>query len=335
VATSRKRPNAIEAQLHALEAAAAVPSSPEAREPLRAALRSGPGLVAARAARIVREHALEGFADDLEACFRRFLALGGPDPVKSDPGCQAKLAALEALDYGGHGSADPFLEATRCVQKEAAWGPPVDTAAGVRARGVLALARFAHADLPLIAGALLADPEAPVRQAAAEALAASGDRGLGGLLLLRWELGDEEPLVVMACMAGLLALAPDQALPRLRAALFGADDGARELAALALGQSGREDALDLLLEQAREAPRTVERAPALRALGLHRSERALAALLEVIATGPVADGEIALAGLAARRFDRGVRDRVRAAVEENGDARLAAALAAAFPPDER
>jgi HEAT repeat protein len=317
-----KKASLLERQLAALEAAP--------HEALRAALREGPALLAARAAQIVRERAIDcttpGLADDLVAAFRRFAA--ERDPVKKDPGCRAKLAALEALDYGCHDDAAPFLEATRLIQQEPAWGPPVDTATGVRARGVLALARLGHADLPLVAGALLADPESPARQAAAEALAASRDRSAAGLLLLRWRLSDEDPQVVLACMAGTLALAPDQALPRLGQTLAGADAAARELAALALGQSGRDDALDLLLADL-ESPPLSERAGTLRALGLHRSERALAALLEVIATGPLSVARTALAALAPRRFDAKVRERAQEAAARSDDAvNLARELAA-------
>jgi hypothetical protein len=320
----------VEAQLAALAAATTSPSSPEAGARLREALAGAPALVAARAAKIVRAHALEGFDADLIAAFRRHLVA----PVKADPGCAAKLAALEALDFGGCDDADVFLEATRCFQREPAWGPPVDTAVGVRARGVLGLSRLVHPDLSLVAGGLLADTESPVRQAAAEALAASGDRALAGALALRWIIGDEDPLVVLACMTGLMTLAPDHALPRLREALHGADDGARELAALALGQSARPEALDLLIQHLDAAPRASERAPTLRALGLQRNERALAKVLEVVATGHAADAEAAIAGLAARRFDAGVRARAHAAAHENPAAeRLRAALAAAFPED--
>jgi HEAT repeat protein len=320
----------VEARLALLEAIAADASSDEARTRLREALRTGPGLVAARAAKIVREHALDGFGDDLVAAFRRLLA----DPVKSDPGCLGKLAALEALDFGGHDDAAVFLEATRTFQPEPAWGPPVDSAGGVRSRGVLALARLAHPDLSLVAGGLLADPESPVRQAAAEALAANGDRALAGALMLRCTLGDEDPLVMLACMTALLAVAPDYALPRLRDALHGADDGARELAALVLGPSTRPEALDTLLAHLEAAPRSSERAPTLRALGLQRNDRALAVLLEIVATGTIQDAEAAVAGLGARRFDAGVRERTRAATRKNPAAkRLDAALASAFPED--
>ncbi|MFL5305043.1 MAG: HEAT repeat domain-containing protein [Polyangia bacterium] len=294
---------------------------------MREALQSGHGLVVARAAKTIREHALEGFDGELIAAFRRLLA----DPVKYDPGCRGKLASLDALDFGGHDDAAVFVEATKTFQPEPAWGPPVDTACGIRARGVLALARLAHPDLSLVAGGLLADPESPVRQAAAEALSANGDRALAGALALRWNIGDEDPLVILACMTGLLALAPDHALPRLRDALHGADDGRRELAALALGPSTRPEALETLLAHLQAAPRASERAPTLRALGLQRNDRALAVLLDVVTSGTIQDAEAAVAGLAARRFEAGVRERTHAAARENPAAeRLKLAIASAF-----
>jgi hypothetical protein len=325
---TKKKRSAIETQLDALEAAAQAPSSAETRERISAALRTGPSLVAARAARIVRDHALDGFGDDLEAALRRFLV--DPDPAKSDPGCLAKLAAAEALDYGEHPDAAPFLAATEHVQPEPAWGRPVDTAVGLRARGVLGLSRLGHPDLPIVAGKLLADPESPVRQAAADALAAGRERSSAGLLLLRWTLGDADPLVVMACMAGVLALAPDLALPRLRAALFGDDADAREAAAVVLAQSSRDDALDLMREHIEDAALPGDRAGTLRALGLHRTDRALDLALEVIAGGVPADAEAAIAGLAARRFEPGVRERAVEAARRNGAPRLEAALRVAF-----
>jgi HEAT repeat protein len=325
-----RKPSRLEAELEALEAACAAPASAEAATRLRAALREGPATIAARAAAIIRQHALDGFADDLVAAFRRLLV----DPVKSDPGCVAKVAALEALDFGGHDDAAPFVEATAHVQLEPAWGPPVDTATGVRARGVLALARLSHPDLSVIAGALLADPASPVRQAAAEALASTGDRAQAGALALRFAAGDEDPLVVLACASGLLALAPEHALPRLRAALGGADEEAREVAAMALGQSSRPEALDALVAALDAAALAADRAIVLRALGLQRSERAVEALLGVVANGGLRDAEAAIAGLGTRRFDAGVRERTAAAARRNPEAaRLGATLAAAFPAE--
>src|SRR6478672_1432004 len=55
----------VQAQLAVLEATVNDASSAEAHATLREAIRTGPGLVAARAARIVRERGLAGFDDDL------------------------------------------------------------------------------------------------------------------------------------------------------------------------------------------------------------------------------------------------------------------------------
>jgi HEAT repeat protein len=329
MAVQKKRRSPTEAELDALRAATIAPRAPEAIERLRAALRSPHSLVVAYAANHVREHGLEGFEDDLEAAFRSFMSA----PAKSDPGCRAKLATLEALDYAEHRDAQPFLDATRAVQMEAAWGPPVDTAVGLRSRGALALSRLDHPDLPIIAGVLLGDAASPVRQAAADALAASQHRSAAGLLLLRWALGDEDPLVILACMSGVLALAPDEALPRLRAAISGADRGAREAAALALGQSKRDDALEVLLEGLASSPQAADRATILRAVGLHRSDRALDAVLDVVATGGAADAPAAVAALAPRRFDPGVRARAEQAARRNEHVPLEAAIHATFRSD--
>jgi HEAT repeat protein len=330
MASQKKRRSPTEVELDALRTVTSAPTSPETIERLRAALRSPHSLVVAYAATHVREHALEGFGDDLEASFRSFMSA----PAKSDPGCRARLATLEALDYGEHRDSQPFLAATRAVQMEAAWGPPVDTAVGLRSRGVLALSRLDHPDLPIIAGALLGDAESPVRQAAADALAASQHRSSAGLLLLRWAMGDDDPLVILACMSGVLALAPEEALPKLRGALSGADRGDREAAALALGQSKRDDALDALLEALAHSPEAVDRATILRAVGLHRSDRALNAVLDVVATGRDADAEAAVVALAPRRFDPGARARVEQAARRNEHVRLDAAIRSTFGSDE-
>jgi len=182
----------------------ATPSSTESRERLRISLARGEALVVARAAAIVREHRIDGVSREMKDAFQRFLR----DPVKSDPVCHAKLAVLEALDALEELEEATFLVAARHEQLEPAWGKPVDTAIGVRARGVLALGRIGYADLPLLAGELLGDPTVPVRQAAADALANFGQRTAAGPLVLKVRLGDDEPLVTLSCLSALLAIAP-------------------------------------------------------------------------------------------------------------------------------
>src|SRR5262245_17790560 len=324
----RRRQPSLEAEQAALRMADENPGSPGAIEALRATLRSGRSLMAARAAQIIKEHRLDELTGELVLAFDRFLA----DPVKNDPSCHAKLAILEALDEIEAMSAAPFLSGARHIQKEPAWGPPVDTAAGVRARSVVALARIGYADLDLLAAELLADPEAPVRRAAADALAVRGLRTGAALALVKLRLGDDDPLVTLAAMSALLTLAPDVALTILDALLE--DEETRELAAVPPGQSRREDALELLRAALARCVRSRERLPLLRAIGLHRSDAALAIALDVIADGAPPDAEAAVAALGARRFEPGIAARVRAAATRNGQVDLSRAIARAFPDEK-
>jgi HEAT repeat protein len=136
----------------------------------------------------------------------------------------------------------------------------------------------------------------------------------------------EDPTVVLSCLSGMLKLAPDWALPRLRDQLQERASGARELAAEVLGESGREDALELLLECIANAPVASERAELVNAVGLNRSDRAVHALIEMVSTGRPTDAVMALRALAPRKFDDRLRQRVREAVERQSEASVARAF---------
>jgi len=330
MATRRRRSDPRH-DLDELAAVRADASSAEARLKLVTALQKGSGMVTAKAAAIVREQTLPGFDADLRAAFDRFLQ----DPVQTDPSCRAKLALLEALDFTESMDPAPFLRGVRYVQKEKAWGPPVDTATGVRARSALALARLRHPDHALLMAELLVDPEPPVREAAADALAHRGDPAGAPLLLLKLRSGDPEPPVLLACLSALLSLAPAAGLALATQWLQGEDPGPRELGALALGESRREDALDRLLAALERSALPRDRASLLRALALHRSERALAVLLKTIAAGPPADAKVALEALAPRAGESGLSQQVRDAASQRPDAgALQAALERFTPPGQ-
>jgi len=309
----RERKPSLEEALAALDDAARDPASPEGRDALRQALAEAESHVAARAATIVREALVDGFDGALVEALERFL----DGDARDDPGCHAKLAIAWAMDANDVHVHAPLERAARCVQKEKAWGPPVDTAGPVRARALLALSRAYHTDFPLLAGEALADPEPPVRAAALVGLAAHGDRSGAGLARYKIALGDEDPTVLAEAMRTLMALAPDAAVPLLGAMLRGPDEATRELAAIALGDSHRPDALVALLEALSEAVRTRDRAPLFTALALHRSDRGLETLLAYV-DGSRSDAERALEALALRAFEPEVRERARAAAEAAG-----------------
>ena len=291
------------------------------------ALESRHARVVAAAAAQIKARALEGHGKALQAAYARF----AEDGLKRDPGCKAKLAVLEALDFTESVDAAPFLAAASLRQLEPAWGPPVDTATGCRSRAALALARMGHEDAVLIAGTLLADPEHVVRATAADALGHSGVRAAAGALLHKLGVGDDEPAVLLACLSGLLALAPEFALARLIRQLEQGGGEEKELAALALGQSARIEAAQALLRAAEACVLSAERAVLWRALGLHRSELALRSLLEVIGSGNAADARAALRALAPRRFEKSVQEQVGQAVAARPE--LASELREAFGED--
>ena len=316
--------SSVDDELARVRAAAADPRTPSATEDITRGLSSKHARVVKAAAQLVKSRRLEGFTKALQAAYGRLLE----DAVKRDPGCQAKLAVLEALDFTESMDEEPFVAATSLVQLEPAWGKPVDSAGPCRGRAILALARIGHADTVLLAGALLADTEVSARAAAADALANSGVRHGAGVLLLKLAVGDEDPLVLLGCMSGVLSLAPEVALARFGPVLHGPDEQQRELVAVSFGQSTRADACRALITALDACVLSKERAVLLRALGLHRSDAALEALLGIIDRGNDVDAKAAIRALAPRRFDPGLRARVERVV--SGQAGLERECAEAF-----
>lgn len=109
-------------------------------------------------------------------------------------------------------------------------------------------------------------------------------------------------------------------------ALDGDDERRVELAAVALGQSRNDDALSLLFGALSRCTRAAERDPIIRGIGLHRSDRALSALVDLIANGAADDARAAIESLAPRRFEPGLTARVRAAAQQNDRADLTSAV---------
>ena len=288
-------------------------SSPQVTAELRSALGDKSNLIVAAAAAIAGDQKIADLASDLEAAFDRLLV----DPLKSDKLCRGKLAVVQALDKLEHDRPDTFLRAASHVQFEPVWGGQEDTAAPLRAAGLLALARLDyHSLLPLLVDSLT-DPQKEVRIAAAQALGYHGTESAGLLLRLKARIGDHEPEVISECLGGLLNCSPKESLPLVSQFLDSGDPGLREAAILALGRSRLPEAFELLKARWQRDPLGLKETLLL-AMAMLRLPAANDFLLELIATGPETVSSAALSALMIHHYDPRLRERIADAVEKSG-----------------
>ena len=316
------RKRRLEETLEALRAVRQDPRAESSLAELRRVIAGDGSHAVARAAAIAGEHGLDALATDLAAAFPRFFE----KPERTDPGCSAKTAIVEALRRLDQPAVALYRRGAAHVQMEPVFGGRVDTAVDLRGASALALAEHGGGDVLVDLAHLLADPEPRVRVSAARAVAVAGrDAGLP-LLHLKAAGGDVEPLVVAECLLSLLRLdAPSQLA--FVASLLEKDERA-EAAASALGDSRLAEALPILREWLpRAAPRGLGRA-ALFALAALRRDDAVDLLLDVVRDEPAGLARDAVAALASIRTDAAMRERVHAAAGPRKE--LRDALARAF-----
>jgi HEAT repeat protein len=276
-------------------------------------------VLVAAAAKIVASAELEGFEPALCAAFERFMQ----QPVKKDPGCNAKANVVRAL-YGLSARAfDVFLRGIQHVQREPVWGGSVDTAIELRALCGLGLVRGDYPDALIELAELLADPEPMARLAAAQAVAYSERADIGlPLLRLKARLGDAEARVTGACLAGLLALAPHASLPFVERFLGAEDVAVREATLLALGESRLPAALPLLQRASEDTLASESRAVALMAIALMRSDTAWEYLLSLVRDASDGRARAAIDALATYRHEPSLRARTLSAVATRSERSL-------------
>jgi HEAT repeat protein len=272
----------------------------QGRQLLRDALGSNDARLAQDAARVITEQLPSGFEATLWDAYRAF---SGERASTLDPGCLGKEALLVALDALEDDAAELFAEAALYVQLERAKGGARDTGARVRTRGVLGLARLGHADLLPILATCLADDDATLRLSAARALAHRGQRDGASLLLLRAQVGDDSPEVVIECLRGLFATAPEFGVRQARSLLRSESTRQREQVLHALGTATHDAAIELLCEELRQVSLADERKAVIEALGLSLRPSARTQLLELVASDRSSDAEAALSALAIHRYD--------------------------------
>lgn len=290
---------------------------PEGRELLTEALASTHAPVTIQAARLIAERRLDGFEAVLCSAYQGF---AGQRAAASDPGAQAKEAILAALDAVESGDAALFGAAATYVQTERSHGRAAerDSAGGVRARGVLGLARLGHPDFLPLLGIALADVDPRVRVAAARAVAHRGNRDGAGLLLLRLGVGDDTPEVLIECLRGLLSVAPDLGLRHARRALRHPDPEVQAQALHALGTAPSDASVDLLVQELDGRSLAAEREPVIEALGLSLRPKARETLLDLLVSERASDAQAALSALAIHKYDARLTAQVKERTSRSG-----------------
>jgi hypothetical protein len=273
----------LEDRLAALSDLRRDPHAPEARKELAKCLASKINLLAAKAARIAGEGKVDELAPQLVEAFTRFMI----DPATSDRRCEAKLAIVKALEEIEYPSYEPFLRGIRHVQMEPSFGASVDTAIELRAVSAIGLVRTNYHEVGVELVTLMADPARDARVGAVRAIAYWGT--LAGALLLRFKIlsGDPEPEVKGECFSGLLHIEGARALEFVAGYLDDDSEAIAEGAALALGESRRAEALEILKAHARSHLRPT----ALLAIALLRNDEAVEYLRSLL---PDPDAEKAL-----------------------------------------
>jgi len=236
------------------------------------------------------------------------------NPTATDKACGAKQAIANALYELGCDASELFLRGIRHVQKEAAWGGPVDTAAELRGLCALGLVRMGYADVMVELVDLLGDESPQARILAARAIAYAG-RDEGALLLrLKVLAGDAAEEVTAECLLALANLSRAKALPFVQRYLDDARPAVAEAAALALGEMRADAALDVLLARWDRDALPALRKPLALPIAISRLGRSVDFLVRAAAEESDAVAEAALEAMRIYRHDDAIKTRLREAV---------------------
>jgi HEAT repeat protein len=300
-----------EQELEALNALEPTADRALQNEAVRKCLENRHARVVAKAARLAEERALHERVPDLLKAWPRFTV----DPVKRDPKCIAKQAIARALVALDCQSQEFFLQGVRYRQLEPVWGGSADAAIDVRCTCAMGLVAARHPRAIPELAELLNDPEWRARAGAARAISCGNPGEAEAVLRFKVCIGDLEPEVIGECFSGLLAIAPEESLSLVADHMTDANDGIRDFAALALGESRHPRALDQLRAAwDAEVLDTEFRSVLIRAAALHRSEAAFDWLIQIIERGTRKQADEAAEALAVYERNTKLTERVAAAL---------------------
>lgn len=294
--------------------------SPQAIMSLQQALSDRSNRVVSKAAEIAGEWEAKDLEHDLIEAYRRLLN----DPVKSDAGCEAKTAIVEALVKIECRDIDFYRAGIKYVQYEPIWGGEQDTAANLRAASAIGLVLCASLLECLDQFAeLLADNSKTARAGAARALAALAHPEGAPLVRLKLLLGDKDPEVIGECCSALLQLAPERGLPLVLERLASPNPEVAVQVAMALAESRNRAAFEALRTAWRRQPNHEARAAMLIAIALLRSPEANEFLLSLLQDDRGATAADALRALKIHGKAGQLRQKIEETVRQSGNGQLA------------
>ncbi|MBZ5596080.1 MAG: HEAT repeat domain-containing protein [Acidobacteriia bacterium] len=319
------QPRRTEDCLEALSRLRQNPTAPETRAELGKYLANKSNVVVAKAAKLVAELEMQDLEPQLVAAFHRFMK----NPAVADRGCAAKTEIVRALEALGAAAAEVFLTGIRHIQMEGSFGPPVDTASGLRAASAMGLVHMNHPDAILELVTLLVDREDDARIGAVRALAAAGHPATVPLLRLKVLAGDASADVMAESFIALLEVAPETSLGFVAGYLDSHDGALVEAAAIALGQSRKPEAIAVLKNKWAGAAETLRRA-VLMGMAVARVDSAFEFLFSLVETAVEKNAAEAITALAMYRQDEGIRGRVESLVAQRKGTLLKRTLEAEF-----
>jgi HEAT repeat protein len=310
-----------EEKIEALRRCVEQGSHAEAIACLKKALKEKSNFLVAKAAEFTAQQLAYDLVSDLITAFERFLV----DPLSADKTCAGKRAIARALYDLEYDNAAFYRRYLHYRQMEPVYGGHVDTAIDLRCTCALGLIASNDPRAVLSLVALLHDNEFQARLGAVKALELVYP--FHAEIVLRHKIlqGDEEPEVIAQCFSSLVKAAAEESLSFIAAYLDDDNNVLRESAALALGESRLDDALELLINTCDALlPSDPLIQSFFRAIALQRKQTAYQYLLDKIAHAPVTQANNAVIALSMYNYNKDLKEQVillsrkRAAKELSG-----------------
>lgn len=225
----------------------------------------------------------ENLTSQCLAAYRRLLR----DPVKKDPGCDAKTAILSALRAGKFDDEDFYLKAAQYHQLEPVWNGAVDTAAELRVLAAFALMELPSTRSLSVIVDLLMDEENTARAGAARALGSHASDAALHVLRLKLHYGDSDPQTLGECCSSLLQIEKAAAIERIAKHLSHECVDHRMEVAVALGSSRLPEALPPLQEHVLRCDDRDEQQMTLTSIALISNRPAIEYLMALLEPGDV------------------------------------------------